>query len=220
MERPSPRVVTVAVPFHRDLSQSFVLRVLPSVQPPSDQALVQLLRRGDRTAFDSVYERYSTRLLGFTLRLSGNRDVAQDLFQDTWYKLASSAERLAPDTDPFGWLLTVARNAYYDRARPERRLRPLVEASEPQSTGAIAESATLAREQVTVLESALARLSDIDREVLLLVGVEELSHERTARILGLSAAALRKRLSRARERLQHAMGQVAEAPVPRERSMP
>jgi RNA polymerase sigma factor (sigma-70 family) len=212
--------VTEVVQFRANLSQSFVLRVLSSVQSPSDQEFVQLIRRGDRAAFDGAYERYSASLLGFLLRLSGSRDVAQDLFQEAWCRLASSAERLASDTDLLGWLLTVARNAYYDQARRERRMVSLVGESEPPSTGAIAETGTLAREQLMVLESALARLSDIDREVLLLVGVEDLSHERTARILGLTDVALRKRLSRARERLHDAMGQITAQAVPRKRSLP
>jgi RNA polymerase sigma-70 factor (ECF subfamily) len=56
-----------------------------------------------------------------------------------------------------------------------------------------------------LLEQALASLSDLDREVLLLVGVEGLPHERAACILGVGEAAFRKRLSRARERLELAL---------------
>lgn len=196
------------------------MRVLPQVEDPSDLELVARLKRADSAAFDCAYARYSSRLLGFLMRLCGRREVAEDLFQDTWCRLAGAVDRLQPTTDLLGWLLTVARNAYYDFARREVRLRPFCTAGEPPSPGAVPEEASLLSQEIAVLEYALRQLPDVDREVLLLVGVEQLSNEQCAKILGLSDAALRKRLSRARARLGHEVERISELDMAPIRSVP
>ena len=100
------------------------MRVLPHSVPLSDRNLVAGLLRNDPQALEQAYGRYSARLLGFLLRLSPNRDVAEDLFQDAWCQLASSGPGLHPETDLFAWLLIVARNRYYEWARRASRQKP------------------------------------------------------------------------------------------------
>lgn len=194
------------------------MRVLDSsVSSPIDYELVQHLQQRDEGAFVRTYEQYSARLLGFLLRLTNDRALAEDLFQDTWCRLASSAGTLRPDTDLFAWLLTVARNGYFDGARRSAKLRPLPPgelsgSSDFLSCTRVPDEQTSDREQMGLLEQALRALSDLDREVLLLVGVEDLSYPCAARVLGIGEVAFRKRLSRARERLQLAMQQMTAVP--------
>jgi len=201
------------------------VRVLPHSVPLSDRNLVAGLQLNDPQALEQAYGRYSARLLGFLLRLSPNRDVAEDLFQDAWCQLASSAPGLHPDTDLLAWLLIVARNRYYDWARRASRRKPTplsdVSGLEVMASGNCApdvQSAT--REQMLLLEQALRSLADLDREVLLLVGVDDLSHSRAAKILGIAEAAFRERLSRARERLEMALEQQTMGQQPNRRSKP
>jgi RNA polymerase sigma factor (sigma-70 family) len=157
------------------------------------------LRRGDAKAFDAVYAHYHRRIYDFLYRMSGRRELAEDLFQETWLKLARHATRLAEQTDLGAWLFTVARNAFRSHRRwvlidLERRQRL---ALEPAPSAATPE----ARGQLAEVERALGRLREADREVLLLVAVEGMEQERVAAVLGLSYDALRQRLSRARAQL-------------------
>jgi RNA polymerase sigma-70 factor (ECF subfamily) len=183
------------------------------VSSSTDYELVHRLQQRDEAALVCTYEQYSARLLGFLLRLTNDRVLAEDLFQDTWCRLASSAGTLRPDTDLFAWLLAVARNSYFDDARRRAKLSPLPSTemsgdSDFMSCTHVPDEQSSDREQVRVLERALRALSDLDREVLLLVAVEDLSHPCAARVLGIGEVAFRKRLSRARERLQVAMQQL------------
>ena len=82
-----------------------------------ERAIVEGLRRGDRAAFDAAYALHRARIYGFLLRLSGRRDVADDLFQEVWTKLAQHAPRLREDTVLSAWLFTVARNAHTSHRR-------------------------------------------------------------------------------------------------------
>ena len=172
-----------------------------------DRALTNGLRQGHPSAFAAVYDRYHARLYGFLLRLSGDREAAADLFQETWEKLAIHASRLRDDSDLGAWIFTVARNA----SRNHRRFRALdlarLARTESDVLDVVAsrapspETVVQGREDVVRLERALAALSFSYREALLLVAVEGMEQDRAAEVVGVSHAAFRQRVSRARDEL-------------------
>lgn len=171
--------------------------------------LVARLKAGDAAAFDAIYEAFRPRLFSFLARLSRRRDVAEDLLEETWLRLVTRASDLTDDTRLGPWLFTVARNLFAswcrDRTLHEDRLfdgaLPWPGALPPESPFEAAARGETERR----LEAALARLAPRDREVLLLVGGEELSPSEAAAVLGLAPEAVRKRLQRARERLAREM---------------
>jgi len=173
-----------------------------------EDPLVGALRGGSVHAFDVVYARYRVSLFGFLLRLSGHRQLAEDLFQNTWLKLARGAARLEPDTDLKAWLFSVARNEYRSYCRWRRvDLRRLLRAecerdAAPGSGGLDIE---LSRDT----ERAFAHLTLADRELLLLLNIEGLEPKTAAAILGISYQTLRQRLARARAHLAHLLLELA-----------
>lgn len=172
-----------------------------------DLPLLEQLQSGDPAAFAAVYESERAALYGFLVRLSGDTNVAADLFQNVWLKLARHALRLRPDTRIRAWLLTVARHEFISYRRAQALdLSRLLAMDRP--------AATLEPDdpRLSELAAALARLGDRDREVLLLTGVDGLDLEQAAEALGLSLVALRQRLSRARRRLSEALEVVAAEP--------
>jgi RNA polymerase sigma-70 factor (ECF subfamily) len=182
------------------------------VRDPSERPLVAGLRRGETPAFDAVYAKYRARVHGFLLRLAGRRDVAEDLFQETWLKLARTAPRLAEDTDLAAWLFTVARNAWVSHRRwsmlDVSRLVALEDDALPTARSTDAETRADAARSVERLEKALASLPPASREVLLLVGVEGFDQEQAAAMLGITYDALRQRLARARAQLAERLAMV------------
>ena len=179
-------------------------RDLASVDRDAERELVAGLRRGDPAAFDRAYTQHRDRIHRFLLRLAGRRDLADDLFQETFLQLARHALRLAEDTDLAAWLFTVARNQFRSYRRfllfDGHRLRALHLEPRPHQP-ASPESRTAGAQGIANLERALSQVSPKSRELLLLVGVEQLSHEAAAAILGIKPEALRKRLERARAEL-------------------
>ena len=181
---------------------------------PSELALVRRLKTGDPTAFDVVYAAFNDRLFTFLVRLSRRRDVAEDLLEDTWLRLVTRAASLRDDTQLLPWLFTVARNLYYSYCRSR-----LLETSAGLDSAGLWPAqlscpspfeATAASELERRLESALAELPAIYREVLLLVGVGGLSPADAATVCGVTPETLRQRLHRARgllaDRLDDARG--------------
>jgi RNA polymerase sigma-70 factor (ECF subfamily) len=142
------------------------------------------------------------------LRLSGRRDLADDLFQETFIQLARHAQTLAADTNLAAFLYTVARNRYRNQRRMALfrldRLRALFASSGPGTAPAATPTPleqVAASDTARQLEQALAALRPPLREVLLLVGVEGMDAAAAAAVLDISEAALRQRLSRARAQL-------------------
>jgi RNA polymerase sigma factor (sigma-70 family) len=164
-----------------------------------DQDLIERLRQGDEDAFAQIYQAEKATLYGYLLRLGRDPNVAADLFQNVWLKLARHAPRLRADSNLRAWLLTVARREYisFRRAQALDLSRLLVLGLAPEASLASPPDA-----DGQALLEALHRLSDADREVLLLCADSGLDSADRATALGISEVALRQRLARARGRLQ------------------
>lgn len=168
----------------------------------SELDVVRRLRAGDPAAFDVVYAAFHARLFNFMARLSHRRDVAEDLVEETWLRLVAHSERLRDDTRLGPWLFTVARNLYASYCRS----RQIEESSAEELIGLWPDcppapspfEEAVASETERRVAAALASLPRTYREVLLLVGVEGMTPSEAAQVCGISAEALRQRLSRGR----------------------
>lgn len=179
----------------------------------TEQQLVMDLKQGSPEAFATVYHAYQPGLYGFLLRLTANVEVAEELLQETWTRLAARAPTLRDDTRLLPWLVTVARNLYlsYCRSRlldSERvqelgRLEPVRQAVSPLEAAAAGE---LERR----LEQALAALPVRYREAVLLVAVEGMTPSDAAAVCELNPAAFRQTLSRARAMLEETLARMSE----------
>jgi RNA polymerase sigma-70 factor, ECF subfamily len=173
--------------------------------PDDERVLVARLRARDSGAFDEVYDAYRARVFAFLLRMSRSRTLAEDLLDEAWLRLVKHAPGLLPDTRLGPWLFTVARNLYWTYRRDSlveetsaHELLTLWPSPAPwPSPFDLAAAGELERR----VERALSSLSPQYREALLLVGHEGLTPSEAAEVCGISAEALRQRLSRARAAL-------------------
>jgi RNA polymerase sigma-70 factor (ECF subfamily) len=181
--------------------------------------LVDGLRAGDHRAFDEVHRRFNARIFTFLARLSRRRDVAEDLLEETWLRLVTSAGSLRPDTQLGPWLFTVARNLYVSYCRS--RVLETTHAADLIGLwpSGLRQSSpfeeTAASEMEGRIESALASLPLVYREVLLLVAVEGLQPIEASTICGVTPETLRQRLRRARVMLTQRLESTAAVRVTR-----
>jgi RNA polymerase sigma-70 factor (ECF subfamily) len=179
-----------------------------------ERTWVDGLRRGDAAAFESVFAGYRRRLYGYLVRMTRRRDVAEDLLQDTFLRLARHATQLAPDTRLGAWLFTVAHRLVVSWARAQM-VRDQLAGDLPRREPADAERSPLEAlaesEAQLALERAFAALAPAYREVALLVGVEGMTPSEVAQILGHKPDAIRQRLARARAQLAALLGEHAPA---------
>ena len=168
----------------------------------SELDIVAQLRARDPAAFDRLYDEFNTRLFSFLARVSRNRDIAEDLLEETWLRFVDRAPRLRPDTRLGPFLFTVARNLYLTYCRS----RMMEDAQTVDTIGlwplgtprpSPFESAS-ANETVGRIEAALAELPAMYREALILVAIEGMTPTEAASVCGVTPEAMRQRVSRGR----------------------
>ncbi len=139
------------------------------------------------------------RLRAFAISLSGDAQQADDLVQETLLKAWQGIGTFEEGTNLKAWLFTILRNTFYSECRKAKNQgRPAgseqaAELSEPpRQPGHI---------DLQDLLKALAKLAPDQREALILVGLEGLSYQETARICGCEVGTIKSRVNRARKRL-------------------
>ncbi|MDX1388268.1 MAG: sigma-70 family RNA polymerase sigma factor [Acidobacteriota bacterium] len=84
----------------------------------ADRKLAERVRRGDRRALMKVYRQHRAALLGFLVKMVGDRATAEDVFQEVWMKVLQVATEYEPTRGSLrGWLFRIAANAAVDRMR-------------------------------------------------------------------------------------------------------
>ena len=156
-----------------------------------------------------MFAGYRRRLYSHLVRMTRRRDVAEDLLQETFLRLAQHARKLAPDTRLGAWLFTVAHRLVVSWARAQAvrmQLAGDLPAHEPAGGERTPHEVLADSQAQAALERAFAQLAPAHREVALLVGVEGLTPNEVAAILGHKPDAVRQRLARARTQLADALG--------------
>jgi RNA polymerase sigma factor (sigma-70 family) len=154
----------------------------------------------DRQRFESLFDRHRRSVLGYALRRVDDPADAADALAETflvaWRRLPDVPE--GDDARP--WLLGVARRVLANQRRGDQRRHGLSERLGRELAGQLptAEPGTDAE----LVRQALERLSDGDRELLLLSGWEGLTPAQIAVVVGARSVAVRSRLHRARRRLR------------------
>ncbi|BBH17780.1 DNA-directed RNA polymerase sigma-70 factor [Nocardioides baekrokdamisoli] len=178
----------------------------PSESSAPDSELL-LRSRTDADAFSLIYQRHSVAVHMFLARRLG-RDAANDLLSEVFLRALEARHRTRPHESgsALPWLYGIARNMVRTHVRASK-VRPIDDPSPPFDWGAV-DSRLDADAMSAELRIAIGALTDLEREVLLLVSWEQLPIGEVAAVLGISANAARQRLHRARARAAAALAAV------------
>lgn len=149
----------------------------------------------------------------FALSLARVPDLADDLVQQACERALANAASFEPGTRFDAWMFRIIRNLWIDRLRREKTAGPAE--GEDAYAGIAGEDGTDVTEARLTLASvgaAIGRLPADQREVLMLVCVEDLSYREAAEVLGVPIGTVMSRLARARKRLADLTG-MNDAPV-------
>jgi RNA polymerase sigma-70 factor (ECF subfamily) len=140
------------------------------------------------------------RLRRYARALAGDSHRADDLVQDTLERALAKFHLWRPGSDLRAWMFSIMHNVFINQLKARRELA-LDEITEAALEGAPQSEPLELRD----LDAALRRLPAEQREVLLLVGLEQLSYAEASRALGIPVGTVMSRLSRGRERLRALM---------------
>ncbi|GHO43981.1 RNA polymerase sigma factor [Ktedonospora formicarum] len=164
--------------------------------------LVAQARRGDATAFATLFEIFSLPICTYLTRLVGNDELGRDLAQDTFLKAWKGLSGLQEELQFRAWLYRIATNIAYAHLRHERHMRwlPWMLISEHESLSIDGPEEWIS--EVDMIQHALRQLSPQYRACLLLQVIEGFSQREIAHMLHISEKSVGSNVSRARERFR------------------
>jgi len=170
---------------------------------PGDELLAVRCQLGEPAAFDELIQRWQGPLWTYIRRLVGRDDAAGELVQDVWVRVIRGIPRLRDGSKLRAWLFGIARRTVMDRLRVQYA-HPVD--ADVDLTEVAAETLTSHDEaDLQELERALSRLPALERDVLTLFYLEELSLTDIAETLGVPVGTVKSRLFRARRMLREEM---------------
>ncbi len=175
----------------------------PEEAPPAtDLELVEGIKRGDSTALDALYERYSSPVYSLVWKILQRPEEAEDVALDVFWQVWRQADRYDPSRGaPPAWIFTVARSRAIDRLRsrhrredrtisfddPAVKLDPLDEEAGPEAVASFRQTRDAVRE-------AMASLSPVQREAVELAFFKGLTHVEIAERLGQPLGTIKTRI--------------------------
>jgi RNA polymerase sigma-70 factor (ECF subfamily) len=160
------------------------------------------VNRPESDVFAIQAMQYIPRLRRYARALTGDASAADDLVQDALERALVKQALWREGSDLRAWLFTVMHNVFVNQVRSAAASRTVpLEASAEE----LVQAQTGDRLEIRDLDLALQALPEEQRAVVLLVGLEQMTYEETARVLGVPVGTVMSRLSRGRERLRRLM---------------
>jgi len=182
-------------------------------RPLDDSELVELAKRGDIRAWETIVRGYQGLAFRTAYLLSGSAADAEEAVQDGFVKAYRALGRFRRGAELRPWLLRIvaneARNRRRSAARRERLTLRAATQDRPGDAVPSPEAALLARDSHERLLAAVERLSEEHRDAVACRYFLELSEEETAAALGIRKGTVKSRLSRALERLRETLEEEA-----------
>ena len=182
--------------------------------------IAERLKAGDPLLLDQLIVEYQHRLLRYLLYLTGNRELAEDLFQETWMRVLLRGGQYNGNARFDTWLFTIARNLLIDvrRRRTMASLEEMSEGGEDDRPFEVASAEPtpfdncLSRQNSALVAGALLTLEPLHREVLVLRFHEELALEEIAAVTGAPLSTVKSRLYRGLAALRPRIEQARSRP--------
>ena len=177
----------------------------------NDAQAIALVRGGKTDAFAAIVESYQTRIVRYLYRLTGDRDEAEDLAQDTFLQAYQSILKTTSELSLSAWLYRIATNNAHRRWRRRKLVSfiPLLGIEKPDSH-AVEGSPDRVVERI-LIENALLQVGRESRACMVLHYVEGLKYREIAEIVGISEEAVRKRVARGNERFRQVFNRESES---------
>lgn len=183
----------------------------PTMDTP-DSELMARLAAGEDLALNALMNRWSSRVMAFLFRMTGQRETATDLAQETFVKLYQARSRYRPQGKFSTWIFTIAANLARNHSRWKSRHPTVsIDASdssgeetfpEPVAPDQTPEEAARSKETTTVVNRAILSLPFELREALTLFVYEDLSYTEIAELSHCTSKAVETRIYRARQILK------------------
>lgn len=174
----------------------------PKLLEVSIETLIIEIAAGNKNAVSKLYEETRAAVYGFALSILKNTSDAEDVLQETYVKIWTASENYKPMGKPMAWILTIAKNLSLSLLRESSK-----HAEMPEESSIIDQSVSfsdLAEDRV-VLNAAMNKLSDEERQIIMLYAVTGLKHIEIAKLLDMPLSTVLSKYSRAKKKLKNTL---------------
>jgi RNA polymerase sigma factor (sigma-70 family) len=171
----------------------------------SDNALMLKVKNGDIDKMGLLYERYYRQLYRFLFNMTRQKELSEDMVQNIFLRMLKHPEGFMGFGEFKMWMYHIARNSVYDHFRKVKRTPSHSDMKdyEERIEGDQHADAPLEKEQeLKTLETAMGKLSNENRELLILCRFQELKYNEIAKILNTTEGAIKVRVHRALNQLK------------------
>ncbi|MBW5448205.1 RNA polymerase sigma factor SigW [Cohnella sp. CFH 77786] len=179
---------------------------------PLDTRLAKLARKGDQRAFAEIVSLYKDKLYHLAYRMTGNRQEAEDVVQDTFLRVFKNLERYDENQKFSTWIYRIATNQCIDRLRKRRNVYSLdAESSDHEGLDGYAmmpsdertpESELIQSETQRLIHQAIETLPVKYKSVMVLRYLQDLSLQEISEVLDMPVTTIKTRVHRGREFLR------------------
>jgi len=183
----------------------------------NEKDLVTLLKNSDPYAFEEIYKLYSSRLLGYIIKLVKSELYAAELLQETFIKLWNNRNNIDVHQSFRAYLFRIAENNVYDffrKAARDKKLQEAIIKSACEHYQHVEEN-LLTKENEQILQDAINLLPPKRREIFQLIKIEERSYDEVSEILSISTSTINDHIVKATKFIRENLKQyhIAETAV-------
>jgi len=169
----------------------------------SDEALLKKVAEGDHEAFQRLYQNTDRTMYSFILSIIKHPQDAEEIMQEVYLKIWTSAKSYKSQGKPLAWMFTIARNLCYMRFREQKHDSDItLEDLSGTETGEVCSEIEMAADKMVLL-AALSILKEEEREVVLLHTSAAMKHREIAASLKIPLATALSRYNRAMKKLEN-----------------
>ncbi len=164
----------------------------------TDESIMEAVKRGDLRQASILFERYHKRIFNFLAKMTLDRELAADLTQNVFFRLIRYRESFRPGRRFEPWVFQIARNVFSDHYQTQKnRVAVYVDVEKVKDNIEDENDGAERDEKERQLHQSLARLTDEQRELLILTRFEQMKYEDVAAIMQTSVANIKVKVHRA-----------------------
>ena len=164
-----------------------------------DEHLFERIGKGDSEALDELYHLTERSLYAFTVSLTRDHEMALEIMQETYLKILSAAHLYKPMGKPLAWIFTITKNLYYNEIKKSGRYdtQDPAELSNDKKFSYVTDA-----DDRLVLDAVLEKLTEEEREIILLYAVSGMRHREIAESLDMKLSTLLSKYHRGLKKLR------------------
>jgi len=164
-----------------------------------DEHLFARIGKGDSEALDELYHLTERSLYAFTVSLTRDHEMALEIMQETYLKILSAAHLYKPMGKPLAWIFTITKNLYYNEVKKSGRYdtQDPAELSNDKKFSYVTDA-----DDRLVLDAVLEKLTEEEREIILLYAVSGMRHREIAESLNMKLSTLLSKYHRGLKKLR------------------